>query len=129
MPITSDDCQPNRHVLLIDLADEPEAIAQYEAWHAPGRVPAAVSASIRSADIVAMEIYRTGNRLVMIMETGPDFDFARKAAADAADPAVQAWEAQMDAFQRPLPWAREGAKWTLTERIYSLAEQPDLDSR
>jgi L-rhamnose mutarotase len=113
-----------RHVLLIDLIDEAEAIAQYEAWHAAGALPPAIGASIRAADIGAMDIYRSGNRLVMLMETGTGFDPAAKAAADVADPAVQAWEAQMDSVQRPLPWAAPDAKWTLATRIFSLDEQP-----
>ncbi|MGF7147014.1 L-rhamnose mutarotase [Sphingomonas zeicaulis] len=113
-----------RHVLLIDLVDEAQAIADYEAWHAAGAVPPAINASIRDAGIVAMEIYRTGNRLVMVMETAPDYDAAAKAAADAASPAVQAWETQMDSVQRPLPWAARGNKWTPADRIYSLDEQP-----
>lgn len=112
-----------RHVLLIDVADEAAAIAAYEAWHAAGAVPAAITASIRTAGITAMEIYRSGDRLVMVMETAPAFDPAAKAAADAADPAVQAWEAKMDAVQRPLRWATPGAKWTAATRIFSLAEQ------
>ncbi|KQM97378.1 hypothetical protein ASE85_13885 [Sphingobium sp. Leaf26] len=113
-----------RQILLIDLADEADAIARYEAWHASGALPPAIGASIRAADISAMEIYRSGNRLVMLMETGPGFDPAAKAAADAADPVVQAWETQMDAVQRPLPWAASDAKWTPATRIFSLDEQP-----
>jgi len=112
-----------RHVLLVDIADEPEAVAAYEAWHAPGAVPAPVVASIRAAGITAMDIYRTGGRLVMVMETDASFDAAAKAAADAADPAVQAWEAKMDAYQRRLPWAEPGVKWVEARRIFSLAEQ------
>lgn len=112
-----------RQVLFLDLVDEAEAIARYEAWHAPGAVPAAVIESIRAAGIRDMEIHRTGNRLVMIMETGPDFDPARKAAADAADPQVQAWESLMDQFQLPLPWS-SGSKWTPASRIFSLQDQP-----
>lgn len=113
-----------RHVLLIDLVDDAEAIAQYEAWHAAGAVPPAISASIRDADILSMDIYRSGNRLVMVMETRPGFDAAAKAKADAESPAVQAWETQMNAVQRPLPWADPSAKWTPATRIYSLDEQP-----
>jgi len=71
-----------------------------------------------------MDIYRSGNRLVMLMETGAGYDPVAKAAADAADLAVQAWEAQMNAVQRPLPWAAPDAKWTHASRIFSLAEQP-----
>jgi len=115
--------KPARHVLLIDLADDAEAIAQYEAWHAAGAVPPAIVASIRGADIEAMEIYRSGNRLVMIMETAAGFDADRKAAADAGDPAVQAWETMMDTVQRPLPWALKGRKWTAATPIFSLEDQ------
>ena len=112
-----------RHVLLLDLVDEAEAIARYEAWHAAGAVPAAVIASIREAGITAMDIYRTGNRLVMVMETDASFDAARKAADDASNPAVVAWETQMNTVQRPLPWADPSAKWTEAPRIFSLSEQ------
>jgi len=112
-----------RHVLLLDLVDEAEAIARYEAWHAAGAVPPAIVASIREAGIISMEIYRTGNRLVMVMETDDSFDAARKAADDAANPAVIAWETQMNTVQRPLPWARPDAKWTEAPRIFSLSEQ------
>jgi L-rhamnose mutarotase len=112
-----------RHVLLLDLADEADAIARYEAWHAAKAVPAEIVASIRDAGITAMDIYRSGNRLVMVMETDASFDPARKAAADAANPAVIAWEARMNMVQRPLPWADPAAKWTAAPRIFSLSEQ------
>jgi len=91
--------------------------------HAAGAVPAAVIASIREAGITAMDIYRTGNRLVMVMETDASFDAARKAADDASNPAVVAWETQMNTVQRPLPWADPSAKWTEAPRIFSLSEQ------
>lgn len=113
-----------RQVLLIDLADEAEAIARYEAWHAAGAVPEAIVGSIRGARIADMEIYRSGTRLVMVMETDPGFDPVAKAAADAADPAVQAWESRMDSVQRPLPWAAADSKWTVATRIFSLQDQP-----
>ncbi len=112
-----------RHILLLDLADEADAIARYEAWHAAGAVPPAIVTSIREAGISAMEIYRTGNRLVMVMETDAGFDPARKAADDARNPAVIAWETQMNSVQRPLAWADPSAKWTEASRIFALSEQ------
>jgi L-rhamnose mutarotase len=112
-----------RHILLLDLADEPDAIARYEAWHAARAVPAEIVASIRGAGITGMDIYRSGTRLVMVMETDASFDPARKAATDAANPAVIAWETQMNEVQRPLPWADPAAKWTHASRIFSLSEQ------
>jgi L-rhamnose mutarotase len=109
-----------RRLLLLDLKDDPALIAAYEDWHRPGKVPQSVLDSIRAAGIIGMEIYRIGNRLAMVMETGPDFDPAAKAAADAADPEIIAWEALMSQFQQPLPWAEPGEKWLAAERIFAL---------
>ncbi|USQ98331.1 L-rhamnose mutarotase [Caulobacter sp. RL271] len=113
-----------RHCLALDLADDPALIARYEAWHAPGAVPAAVIASIRAADIRDMQIWRIGSRLFMIMETGPAFSSEAKAAADMASEDVQAWERLMWEFQRPLPGAAIGEKWLPMQRIFALDEQP-----
>ncbi len=109
-----------RYCLALDLKDDPALIAEYERWHAPGGVPQAILESIRAAGILDLEIWRTGNRLFMTMEVSDDFSFEKKAATDAADPAVQAWEALMWQFQQPLPWAKEGEKWVLMERIFKL---------
>lgn len=113
-----------RHCLALDLVDDAEVIARYEAWHAPGAVPAAVTRSIRDADILDMEIWRVHDRLFMIMETGPGFSPEAKAAADMASEDVQAWERLMWDFQKPLPQAAQGEKWVAMRRIYALSEQP-----
>ena len=67
-----------------------------------------------------MEIWRTGNRLFMVMETDSTFDGAAKAVADAANAKVQEWEALMWRFQQPLPWADPGQKWVPMARIFDL---------
>jgi len=111
-------------IYCLDLKDDPETIAGYRKWHAPGAVPAAVSRSIRDAGIEALEIFLAGNRLVMLLTPGPDFDPVKKAQADAENPDVQAWEKLMWDFQQVLPFARPGQKWVEMERIYALSEQP-----
>jgi L-rhamnose mutarotase len=111
-----------RRVLILDLKDDPALIAAYEAHHRPGAVPEAVLHSIRAGGIEAMEIYRSGNRLVMTIETAAHFDPQAKAAADATDRAVIAWEALMDRYQQRLPWAERGMKWVEAERIFALSE-------
>lgn len=113
-----------RHLLMLDLVDDADAIARYEAWHAAGAVPAAVVASIRRAGVTTMQIFRSGTRLAMVMEVGEAFDPVAKAQADAADPDVVAWERLMGGFQQPLPWAEPGAKWTPAALIFDLADQP-----
>jgi len=113
-----------RRVLILDLKDDPALIAAYEAHHRPSAVPEPIVRSIRASGIEEMEIYRCGTRLVMVMETAPGFDPQAKAAADAADPAVIAWEELMDRYQQRLPWAPRGTKWVEAARIFALSEQP-----
>src|SRR4029079_14452333 len=72
-----------RYALALDLADDPALIAKYERHHRA--VWPEIEASLRAAGIERLEIYRTGNRLFMIMEVSPAFSFTAKGAADAAD--------------------------------------------
>jgi L-rhamnose mutarotase len=56
----------------------------------------------------------------MIMDTTDDFEFEKKDAMDAANPAVQKWEALMWKYQKALPFAKPGEKWMLMEQIFQL---------
>lgn len=107
-----------RYCFALDLADEPRLIAEYEEYHA--HVWPEIERGIRDAGVERLEIYRTGNRLFMVMEVSADFSFEAKNAADAANPKVQEWERLMWTYQRALPWAKPGEKWVLMERIYDL---------
>lgn len=107
-----------RHCLALDLKDDPDVIAEYERYHE--RIWPEITESIRSAGIVDMEIYRTGNRLFMVMEVDEGFSFEAKGEADASNPKVQEWETLMSTFQQALPWAGPGEKWVRMERIFEL---------
>ena len=111
-----------RLCLALDLKDDPALIAEY--CHLHQRIWPEIASSIRDAGIVGMEIWRTGNRLCMVMETNEHFDGAAKAVADAANPKVQEWEELMWRFQQPLPWADPGQKWVPMRKIFDLARQP-----
>jgi L-rhamnose mutarotase len=74
--------------------------------------------SIKDAGIEEMEIYRTGNRLFMIMETNDSFNFENKARADRTNEKVQQWEELMWKYQQALPTAKPGEKWVLMEKIF-----------
>jgi L-rhamnose mutarotase len=56
----------------------------------------------------------------MIMETGPDFSFEKKAEADAHNPMVVQWEKLMWEYQQALPIAKPGEKWMLMDKIFTL---------
>lgn len=109
-----------RYCLALDLVNDPDLIAAYENWHRSENVWPEIKKSIIDAGIRQMEIYRTGNRLFMIMDAADDFSFERKAAMDAGNPNVQEWEQLMWKFQSSLPWAKEGEKWLLMDKIFAL---------
>lgn len=107
-----------RYCLALDLKDDPALIAEYEAYHRA--VWPAIIESITGSGIETLDIYRTGNRLFMIMEVNDSFSFEKKSAADAANPKVQEWETLMWKYQQALPNAQPGEKWLLMEKIFEL---------
>jgi L-rhamnose mutarotase len=111
-----------RYSLALDLVDDPALITEYEQWHQSGNVWPEIKKSISDSGITNMEIYRTGNRLFMIMETDDTFSFERKSEMDAANPKVQEWEQLMWKFQQSLPWAKEGQKWIIMDKIFGLKD-------
>ena len=109
-----------RYCLAVDLVDDPQLIAEYEHWHRAGNGWPEIRKSIVDAGIINMEIYRISNRMFMIMEVDDTFSFERKAAMDAANPAVQEWERLMWKFQQSMPFAKPGEKWLLMKQIFAL---------
>lgn len=105
-----------RYCLALDLKDDPILIAEYEAYHR--NVWPEILASIKDSGITSMEIYRTGNRLMMIMETRDDFSFEEKAKMDQQNSIVQKWETLMWKYQQALPNANPGEKWKLMDLIF-----------
>ena len=107
-----------KYCLALDLKNDPTLIEEYIRYH--GKIWPEIKDSITVAGIVNMEIYHTGNRLFMIMETMDDFSFERKAKMDHENPKVQEWETLMWKFQQPLPWSGPGEKWVLMDKIFQL---------
>jgi L-rhamnose mutarotase len=105
-----------RYCLALDLKDDAMLIAEYEEHHR--HVWPEILKSIKESGIEQMEIYRTGNRLFMIMETKDEFNFEKKAVMDAANETVQEWERLMWKYQQALPMAKRGEKWMLMEKIF-----------
>jgi L-rhamnose mutarotase len=111
-----------RRTFALDLREDPASIAEYRTWHGPGAVPQGVIDEITARGIRVMEIYLTGNRLIMITETdGSASEQGGRPDAGDSD-ATQSWETLMWTFQKPLPWSRPGEKWVEAECIFRLPE-------
>jgi L-rhamnose mutarotase len=104
--------------LALDLVDDEALMADYKAHHQS--VWPEVIQSIKDAGIHLLNIYCVGNRMFMMIEADETFSFEKKAMMDASNEKVQEWEKLMWKFQQALPWAKQGEKWMLMEKIFEL---------
>lgn len=110
-----------KYALALDLIDDDILIREYEEHHRNGWPE--ISQSIIESGVLSMEIYRTSNRLFMVMETTDEFTFEKKKLLDKSNKHVQDWEQLMWNFQQALPWSDPGEKWVLMKRIFELDDE------
>jgi L-rhamnose mutarotase len=109
----------SRHVLTINLRDDPAAIAAYRDHHR--RVWPEVVDSLRSAGVERMDIHLLGRRLVMIVELKDGLDVHRVFATHrSANGRVQEWEQLMKSLQEPTADAAPGEWWAVMEPVFRL---------
>jgi L-rhamnose mutarotase len=112
----------NRHVLTVNLKDDPAAIAAYRRHHA--HVWPEVVESLRRAGIRDMNIHLLGRRLVMIVELDDGLDLDRAFATHrAANARVAEWEALMRTLQEPVDAAAPGQWWAIMEPVFRLNDE------
>ena len=113
----------NRHVLTLDLRDDPAAIAAYREYHA--QVWPEVVSSLFAAGVRRLDIYLLDRRLVMILDLQEGLDVAHVFARhNASSGRVAEWERLMKSLQQPAPGARPGEWWAFMERVCHLETDP-----
>ena len=109
-----------RYVQTMDLKDDPELIAEYRRRHSQEESWKEIRDGIREVGILDMQIFILGTRLVMIVETGLDFDWDSAMARLATLPRQQEWEDYMAIFQKCAEGATSDEKWQMMDRIFYL---------
>ena len=109
-----------RYCKTLTLEDDPALVEAYKKVHGPGGAWPEITQGMREVGILDMEIYITGTRLFMIMDTVPDFDHDQAMKELATKPRQAEWEAHVSQFQRTSADASADEKWQLVERIYKL---------
>jgi L-rhamnose mutarotase len=111
----------NRHVLTVNLKDDPAAIAAYRRHHA--EVWPEVTDSLRRAGVRRMDIHLLGRSLVMIVDLEDGLDVNRAFATHRASNArVAEWEALMKTLQEPVAAAEPGDWWAIMEPVFHLTD-------
>ena len=118
----SDSSNTIRHVMTLDLKDDPAGVAAYRRYHR--EIWPEVRDSLLRVGVLRMDIYALERRLVMVMDTREGFDLKRSFAAHAAShPRCAEWEELMKTFQQAPPGARPGQLWTPMVSIFHLGRR------
>jgi L-rhamnose mutarotase len=109
-----------RQCLALDLVNDAALIQEYCRMHEPGSVWPAVIDHIRARGVIAMEIWQRGDRLLMVIDASDDYP--RSDPSEFRGLQNARWEACMATFQRVLPDAAPGEKWSPMRCIFRLAD-------
>ncbi|ADV44925.1 L-rhamnose mutarotase [Bacteroides helcogenes] len=112
-----------RYCRTLDLRDNPALIAEYRRRHDQTNIWPEILAGIREVGILEMEIYISGSRLFMIVETPLDFNWNEAMERLAALPRQQEWEDYMAVFQSTEPGSTSAEKWQPMERMFHLYDK------
>ena len=118
-----------RYCKICDLKSDPELVAEYRRLLA-NEFPSELAGAMKDAGVLDMEIYLCigRNRLLMIMETGLDFDLEKVEAKLAALSEHKKWAALTAKRLQPLPQAGPDGPWVLTERGYKLDQKKEFEA-
>jgi L-rhamnose mutarotase len=115
-----------RLCLALDLVNDAALIHEYCRMHEPGSVWLAVIDHIRARGVIAMEIWQRGERLLMVIDAADDYPRIDPSEFRRIENAR--WEACMATFQRALPDAAPGEKWSPMRCVFRLADHGKANS-
>ncbi|HLR25361.1 MAG TPA: L-rhamnose mutarotase [Fodinibius sp.] len=114
-----------RYCKTMKLEDDAELIEKYKQAHAKKHFWPEITQGMEEVGILDMEIYISGNRLFMIMDTVAGFDHEKAMKELGRKPRQAEWEAHVSSFQQTNEKASADEKWQLMERMYELDQTED----
>lgn len=109
-----------RFVQTMQLKDDSELIRKYREAHDKEHFWHEIEEGIKQVGILEMEIYISGNTLVMIVDAPLDFNWDEAMTRLATLPRQEEWERYVAAFQDCDENATSDQKWQMTERMFYL---------
>lgn len=111
-----------RYCQTLELKNEPDLISEYKKIHSPEDSWPVIREGIRSVGILEMEIFISGTKLFMIVETPLDFDWDSAMDKLSKLPMQAEWENMVSKYQKCNTGLSSAEKWKLMERIFYLYE-------
>jgi L-rhamnose mutarotase len=111
-----------RYCKTLSLKNDIQLIEDYKKVHAPGVAWPEITQGMHEVGIIDMEIYISGTRLFMIMDTVADFDHDKAMTQLSQKPRQSEWEAYVSRFQQTTSEATADEKWQLMDCIYKMGK-------
>lgn len=112
--------ETKRYCQTLDLKDDPHLISEYISKHSEEQFSEEIMEGMRKVGILDMDIYISGNKLFMIVETRLDFDWESAFKKLASLSGQQEWEDTVSVFQHAKEGASSSEKWQLMDRIFRI---------
>lgn len=104
----------------LNLRDDEELISEYVRRHSAEEFWSQIGEEMRQVGILDMEIFISGNKLFMIVETPEDFDWDKAFSELSRMPKQIEWEEYMSIFQDCGEGLSSTEKWQLMDRIFHI---------
>lgn len=127
-PVEKFDTPTVRFVRTLTLRPDSKLRQEYIRRHQPDSIWHEIVRGIREVGVLAMDIYITGDVLVMIIEAPATFSWERDMARLATLPRQQEWEDYMAEFQQADAGATPADKWKPMERMFHLYTDAELEA-
>ena len=109
-----------RYCFALDLIDDERLIAEYVHYHKPDIIWPEIVEGIKACNILEMNIYLAGNRLMMMLETNEDFNLVRDFERMGTLSRQKDWAELMLTLQKQLPFAKQNEHWLKMNHIFNL---------
>jgi L-rhamnose mutarotase len=109
-----------RYCMALDLRNDAELIRQYKQVHTKQGIWPEIPKGIKESGVSDMEIYLWSNRMYMILEAPPAWDFDSGMAKMGSLERQKEWGDFVWQFQQLLPYSQNGEKWMLMENVFQL---------
>lgn len=113
-------CRTKRFCQTMELKSDPELIKKYILAHDEQHFRPEILEGMHEVGILEMEVYITGNRIVMIVDAAEDFDWDTAMSRLATLPGQQDWEEYVAQFQQCDASATSDQKWQMMQRIFHI---------
>ncbi len=112
--------ETKRYCQTLDLKNDSQLISEYINKHSEEQFSEEIMEGMRKVGILDMDIYISGNKLFMIVETRLDFDWEIAFTQLASLPGQQEWEDTVSVFQQAKEGTSSSEKWQLMDRIFRI---------